>query len=99
MMISNLDVRGVVELAAAAAIVIAVFGALIIAGKRGIGPRTIQFAGACMLVPVILILAMEKVLEPATLGTVIGAIIGYLLSGIGEAVIAPTVTTTEPPRV
>jgi hypothetical protein len=98
MMIPNLDVKGIVELAAAASIFVGVFGALIIAGKRGIGPRTIQFAGAVMLVPVILILALEKVLEPAVLGTVIGAVIGYLLSGISEAFAAPGNQNSEPPR-
>ena len=85
----NLDVKGIVELTAAGTILIGVIGSLVYAVKRGIGPRTIQFAGAITLVPLVLILALEKILEPATLGTVIGAIIGYLLSGISEAVIAP----------
>jgi len=84
----NMDVRGIVELTAAAAIPIGVIGSIGYAVMRGIGARTIQFAGAIMLVPIILILALEKTLEPATLGTVIGAVIGYLLSGIGEAFVS-----------
>jgi hypothetical protein len=82
--VPNLDVRGIVELTAAAAIVIGLLGTLVIGMRQGIGSRTIKFAGAIMLVPVILILALEGVLEPAALGTVIGAVIGYLLSGISE---------------
>ena len=85
----NLDVRGIVELTAIAAMVIGLLGTIIIGLKRGIGVRLIQFAGATMLVPIVLILALEKVLEPATLGTVIGAVIGYLLSGASEMVAAP----------
>lgn len=89
MSISNLDVRGLVELAAVAAMLIGLLGAIIIGLKSGLGPRIIQFAGAVMLVPVVLILALEKVLEPAALGTVIGAVIGYLLSGVSEMIAAP----------
>jgi hypothetical protein len=85
----NLDVRGIVELTAVGAMVIGLLGTIIIGLKRGIGVRLIQFAGATMLVPIVLILALEKVLEPATLGTVIGAVIGYLLSGASEMVAAP----------
>ena len=90
MSISNLDVRGIVELTAIAAMVIGLLGTIIIGLKRGIGVRLIQFAGATMLVPIVLILALEKVLEPATLATVIGAVIGFLLSGASEMVAART---------
>jgi len=88
MSIANLDVRGIVELAAAGAMVLGLLGAILVGLRRGLGARTIQFAGAVMFVPVILILALEKVLEPAVLGTVIGAVIGYLLSGASEIVAA-----------
>jgi hypothetical protein len=82
-LINNLDVKGAIELIAAATTAIGAIGSLIYAGKRGIGPGTIKLAGAVMIVPVVLILALEKTLEPATLGTVIGAVLGFVLSGIG----------------
>ena len=37
-----------------------------------------------MTVPTILILGIEGKLEPATLGTLIGALIGYVLSSMGN---------------
>jgi hypothetical protein len=37
-----------------------------------------------MLIPLILISALEKVLEPSNVSTLIGALTGYVLSGIGE---------------
>jgi hypothetical protein len=86
-LLNNLDVKGAIELGAAATVLIGAVGSLVFATKRGIGPRTIQLAGAVMIVPIVLILALEKTLEPATLGTVIGAVIGYLLSGVSESVV------------
>lgn len=52
--------------------------------KMGIGVRSIQFIGVGTLVPLILILALEGVLERSAVGTLIGALIGYLLSKIGK---------------
>ncbi|WP_322105503.1 hypothetical protein, partial [Paraburkholderia sp. J41] len=52
--------------------------------ERAIGARVIQLAAVVMLIPVILILALEKILDGATPGTLIGGIVGYLLSGISE---------------
>ena len=46
--------------------------------------RAIQFLSVILVVPTILILALGKVLQPETVGTLIGALIGYLLSGIGS---------------
>ncbi len=37
-----------------------------------------------LLVPMIGLLAMEKILEGATVGTLIGGLTGYLLSGISN---------------
>jgi len=51
---------------------------------RGMGARVIQFLAVAMLIPTILILSLEKILEPSTVGTLIGALTGYLLSGIGD---------------
>ena len=54
------------------------------AGDRGIGARAIQFLAVAMLIPAILILALENILDSSTVGTLIGALTGYLLSGIGD---------------
>jgi hypothetical protein len=86
-LLTNLDVKGAVELAAAATLLAGGIGSLVFAAKKGIGPRTIQLAGAVMIVPVTLILALEKTLEPSALGVVIGAVIGYLLAGVSETVV------------
>ena len=51
---------------------------------RGIGVRVIQLATVCMLVPVVFILALERTLDSATVGTLLGAVAGYILSGIGR---------------
>jgi hypothetical protein len=82
-LINNLDVKGAIELAAAATTAVGAIGSLIYAAKRGIGPGTIKLAGAVMIIPIVLILALEKTLEPSTLGTVIGAVLGFVLSGVG----------------
>ncbi|MBO2984105.1 hypothetical protein [Burkholderia pseudomallei] len=81
-----MDTKGYVELIAALTIPLG-FGAVMahrFATKRAIGARVIQLVAVVMLVPVILILALEKILDGATLGTLIGGIVGYLLSGISE---------------
>jgi hypothetical protein len=49
-----------------------------------IGVRTIQMLAIAVLAPLILILGLEKVLEPSAVGALIGALLGYLLSGIGN---------------
>jgi hypothetical protein len=81
-----MDWKSLIEVIAAIGIAFApilVLGERLIA-DRGTGARSIQFVAVCMLVPAILILALEKILEPATVGTLIGALTGYLLSGIGD---------------
>ena len=52
--------------------------------NKGLGARSIQFLAVGMLVPAVLILSLEAVIDSATVGTLIGAMVGYLLSGIGE---------------
>ncbi len=52
--------------------------------QKGIGVRIIQFLAVVLLLPIILILAMEKILDNQTTATLIGAIVGYILSGIGK---------------
>lgn len=52
-------------------------------GEYGIGDRAIQFVGICLMIPTVLILGLEDKLSKENMGTIIGAIIGYVLSGIG----------------
>lgn len=51
---------------------------------RGIGVRIIQFATVVLVLPTILILALQGVLETQTTAALIGAVVGYILSGIGK---------------
>jgi hypothetical protein len=78
-----MDVKSIVELVAVAIRFCAIIMQRIWM-RQSIGVRIIQLTAVVMLLPIILILGMEKILEPATLGTLIGALTGYLLSGIGD---------------
>lgn len=81
-----METRAIIELIAAAMLPLG-FGAIMaqrIILKKSIGARIIQLSAVVMLIPVILILGLEKIFEGATLGTLIGGIVGYLLSGISE---------------
>lgn len=49
----------------------------------GIGNRAIQFVGMCLVVPTVLILGLEDKISKENMGTILGAVIGYILSGIG----------------
>jgi hypothetical protein len=49
---------------------------------QGLGRRVMQLTGLILIVPTVFILAMEKVLEPQTVGTLLGALAGYLFAGI-----------------
>lgn len=52
--------------------------------RKGIGARTIQLAVVIMAFPTILILGLERILDSATIGTLMGGVFGYVLSGVGE---------------
>lgn len=52
--------------------------------KRGIGVRVIQFLTITLLLPIILILSLEGILSDQTVATLLGAVVGYILSGIGK---------------
>src|ERR1700689_1043228 len=51
---------------------------------KGIGARIIQLCVVVLIFPTILILGLEKVLTGETLGTLLGGVMGYVLSGIGD---------------
>ena len=46
--------------------------------KRGIGGRTIQFAGLAWVLGIVTILALEGKLQEGVAGTLLGAVAGYL---------------------
>ncbi len=50
----------------------------------GIGARVIQFTCIALIVPAIIILALENVLKGETIATIIGGLIGYVLSGVSN---------------
>jgi predicted transporter len=52
--------------------------------NRGIDVRVIQFLTIVLIIPVILILALEDILNGQTTAALIGIVIGYILSGIGK---------------
>jgi hypothetical protein len=81
-----MDTKSIIELVAIAMFPVGFIAILVqrIIMQRSVGVRIIQLTAVVMLIPTIVVLGLEKVLEPATLGTLIGALTGYLLSGIGE---------------
>lgn len=52
--------------------------------QKGIGVRAIQFLAVMFVIPAILILALERVLSSESTATLLGTIVGYVLSGIGK---------------
>ena len=82
----SLPVKEVAEIIAALMLPIGFGGFMWHRVKTGkaIGARAIQFVAVIFLLPVIMILGLEKSLDVQTLGTLIGGITGYLLSGISN---------------
>lgn len=74
-----MEIKQVIELAAIAVMVLGTLGAVanrLYTGK-GIGYRVLQWLGIVILPPTVLILALEKMLTPETLGAVVGALVGF----------------------
>jgi len=46
----------------------------------GMGYRAIQFLALGAALPIVLILGLEKVIEAGTIGTLLGAVLGYVFS-------------------
>ena len=55
-----------------------------IINKKLFMARSIQLIGIVLIIPAISLLSLDGKLEGATVGTLIGAIAGYLLSGISN---------------
>ena len=80
------NIKPILEIAAAIIMVGGLLGVFVerFKSQRGIGVRTIQFLAVIFLVPTILILALEGAIDNSTVAALIGAIVGYILSGIGK---------------
>jgi len=68
---------------------------------RGIGARAIQFSGVTIVFPAIIILGLEGKIGAETLAALLGAAVGYLLSGIANYDLTRMVeklTKTEPAK-
>ena len=75
-----MDIKTIVELGACIIMVggtIAVFVERFIHNKT-IGVRVIQFQAILLLIPAILILALENILNTETISVLLGALIGYI---------------------
>jgi hypothetical protein len=57
---------------------------LVIKQNSAIGNKTIQFLAIVFVVPLMLILGIHGVLRAETIGTLLGVIVGYVLSGFGK---------------
>jgi hypothetical protein len=51
---------------------------------KAVGARAIQMMTVLLVLPIILILGLEKYLSEATIGTMLGGVAGYVLSRVGE---------------
>ncbi len=57
---------------------------LIVKQNASIGVRTIQFLALIFVLPLLVVLGIFNVLGRETIGTVVGVVVGYVLSGFGK---------------
>jgi len=76
----------IVEIIVAAVIFVGLVGILIdlIFYKKSISARSIQLIAVVFIIPTILILSMENFFDSEEVGILFGAIIGFILSGVGR---------------
>lgn len=74
-----------IEIVALLIMAIGVGGFLMLRSQEGgVTRRALQFLAIVLIVPAILILALEGVLPSEATSALVGAIIGYALSGVGQ---------------
>lgn len=54
------------------------------ADQRGFAPKTLRFCAIAMLIPLLLIFGLEGALDQATIGTLVGGLMGYVLGAAAE---------------
>jgi len=52
--------------------------------KKGISVRVIQLIAVIFIIPTILILSIEDFFDSEVVGVLLGAIVGFILSGVGK---------------
>jgi len=57
---------------------------LIIKQNASLGIKTIQFLSIVFVLPLMIVLGIHNVLGRETMGTLLGVIVGYVLSGSGK---------------
>lgn len=81
-----MDTKSIIEIICASTIPFVVLA--IIAHRiwcdMGIGVRAIQFVALVTIACLILILALEGILEKSAVGALVGALVGYFFSNIGK---------------
>ena len=93
----NPNITQWMEISAAILMVVGLLGVFVhrITTRLGLGARAIQVIAVIEIIPTILILALEKVLSGETTSTLLGALIGYLLSGVANFKHKRTTSTSE----
>jgi hypothetical protein len=52
--------------------------------KKSLTVRAIQYTAVVMIIPTIVVLAMENAFQDNVVGTLVGGLLGYLLSGLSN---------------
>jgi len=87
-----MEIKHIVEIIAAAMLplgLVILMSVRLYLQKSSIGARVVQFITVIMLIPTILILALEGILDDTTVGTLLGGFAGYVLSGLSNFDSAP----------
>ncbi|HKF12903.1 MAG TPA: hypothetical protein VKB89_30010 [Xanthobacteraceae bacterium] len=81
-----MEAKSWIEIIAIATIPVAVIATITHRIRRGmgLGIRSIQFIGVPIVAILVLILGLERILEPSAIGALTGAFIGYVLSGLSK---------------
>lgn len=76
----------VIEVLAIIVMLVGLIGIMIdrIFFKKGISVRVIQLIAVIFIIPTILILSIEDFFDSDVVGVLLGAIVGFILSGVGR---------------
>lgn len=80
----TVDAKAIVEIGLVVLMILFVILLFRYRQGNGIGERIIQFTCITFLIPAILILGLEKIMQGDTIGTLLGAIGGYILSSMSK---------------